>query len=203
MVRKRIAVLPLIALLLFTTSNAQELPGKVRPADYLSDIRQVDFKNFTYIRRADEKRANAIRLRNSNYTSADGAQSFLMRITYGDLTGDGIEEAVVLLRGQNTRTSRTLDEVFIYTLEKGKVVLLTNFEGGKRGDYICSVNDPESNFKVENQRLILDLAVALEGDPQCDPTRYYTITYRWDSSRMIEVERSALKPLPEHRREVG
>lgn len=203
MVGKQIAMLPLVALLIFGASHGQSLPGKAQSADYLSDIRQVDFKNFTYIRRADEKGTNAVRLRQGSFTSADGAASFLMRTTYGDLTGDGVEEAVVLLRGQNTRISRTLDEVFIYTLKEGKVVLLTNFEGGKRGDYICSVNSSESNFKVENQRLILDLAVALEGDPQCDPTRYYTITYRWNGSQMIEVERSALKLLPEHRREVG
>ncbi|HYJ46058.1 MAG TPA: hypothetical protein VEV81_05535 [Pyrinomonadaceae bacterium] len=180
--------------------------GAARPAAAagdVSNIRQVDFKNFIYVRLAEGDEAKAIQLRRGTYESADGAQTFLMRVGYGDLTGDGEEEAVVILRGQATRTSRTLDEVFIYTLAKGMVVPVANFAGGKRGDYICCVNSPENSFRIENQYLVLDLAVALDGDPQCDPTRYYTIKYRWDGHRMAEVERSPLTPLPEHRREVG
>lgn len=197
MIGKKIALLPFIMLLLLAASIAQE------NAPNVNDIRQVDFKNFTYARQGDQTEAKTTELRNGKNVSASGAESFLMRVAYGDLTGDGVEEAIVLLRGQNTRTSRTLDELFVYTLKDGRAVLLTNFAGGKRGDYVCSVNSQESNFKVEEERLIIDLAVALADDPQCDPTRFYTITLRWNGRQMMEVERSALKPLPEHRREVG
>ena len=198
MTKSRIPVVPFVVSLLIALYG-QDIAAR----SFINDIRQVDFKNFTFSRSKDKKGAEVIRFRDGKYVGREGLNYSLMRFAYGDLTGDGREEAVILLRGQNTPISRTLDEVFIYTLENGEVVLLTSFEGGKRGDYICSVLHSESNFKVEDNLLIIDQAVALEGDNGLIPTRYYTITYRWDGNRMKEVERSALKPLPEHRREVG
>lgn len=192
----RITFLPLILSLLSTISYGQV----VSPNPYLTDIRQVDFKNFTFSRSNDA--AEKIQFRNGEYVGAEGLHYSLMRFAYGDLTGDSHDEAVILVRGQNTPISRTLDEVFIYTIKNGKAVLLTSFEGGKRGDYICSVIESESNFKVEGQTLIIDQAVALGNDNRI-PTRYYTIKYRWNDSRMEEVERSDLKLLPEHRTEIG
>jgi hypothetical protein len=140
-------------------------------------------------------------LRDGRQVSVDGAESGFQRITYGDLTRDGSEEAIILLRGQNTRTSRTLDEVFIYSLKNGKVVALAHFDGGRRGDYILSIGSLGSNFKVEGGLLILDQAILREGEYV--PTQYCTIKYRWNDIRMVEVERSSLKPLPKDMREIG
>ncbi|HKC63019.1 MAG TPA: hypothetical protein VKB86_05250 [Pyrinomonadaceae bacterium] len=201
MFRKKVAILPLIALLLSTLSYAQEVKKEALEANYVSDVRQVDFKNFTYRRDESAKESDAVELRNGRQTRADGAQTFLMRVAYGDLTGDGSDEAIVLLRGQNTRISRTLDEVFIYTLKNGKVFALAHFEGGRRGDYILSVESLGSNFKVEDKTLILDQAVLREGEYV--PTQYYTVKYRWNGVQMVEVERSALKPIPEGWKEEG
>ena len=198
MSKKRRAIFPLIALLLSTASYAQEGAPE---ANYVNDIRQVDFKNFTYRRDEDTKESGSVELRNGRQTSSDGAETFLMRVAYGDLTGDGSDEAVVILRGQNTRISRTLDEVFIYTLKSGKAVELDHFEGGRRGDYILSVESLGSNFKVEDKTLILDQAVLRAGEYV--PTQYYTIKYRWNGIQMVEVERSALKPIPENWKEEG
>ena len=201
MVRIRIAALFAITLLLFTLSYGQRISQEVIATKPASNIRQVDFKNFTYIKPECEKEADCVQLHDGTYVSADGAQTSLMRITYGDLTGDRSEEAIVLLRGENKRISRTLDEVFIYTSKSGKVAALAHFEGGRRGDYILSVGSLGSNFRVEDRLLILDQAILREGEYV--PTQYYTIKYRWDGIQMIEVERSCLKPLPENMREVG
>ena len=199
MIKIKVAVLLLVTPLFLTIAYGQGGPQEaVKPA---SDIRQVDFKNFTYKRPECEGESAALQLREGRHKSDNGAESFLMRVTYGDLTGDGSEEAIILLRGQNTRISRTLDEIFIYTLKDGKPIALAHFEGGRRGDYILSVGSPESNFKVENRFLILDQAVLRVGESV--PTQYYTIKYRWDGRQMVEVERSNLKPIPEHMREIG
>jgi hypothetical protein len=200
MVWKKIATLSFIWLLLLTVSNAQE-PPKAAPTNFVNDIRQVDFKNFTYKRQGREKESEVLELRDGKYVSASGAECWLMRIAYGDLTGDAIEEAVVLLRGQNTRISRTLDEVLIYTLKSGGVHQLTRFEAGRRGEYILSVGSLGSNFKIENGVLTLDQAILREGEDV--PTHYYTIKYRWNGIQMVELERSALKPIPENMMEVG
>lgn len=198
MTKSRSPAIPFVVLLLTALyGQAASAQGSV------SDIRQVDFRNFTFSRSKDKEGAEVMQFRDGKYVGREGLNYSLMRFAYGDLTRDGEEEAVILLRGRNSPVSRTLDEVFIYTLKNGKAVLLTNFAGGQRGDYICSVLPSESAFKVESHLLILDQAVALEGDDGLIPTRYYTITYRWDGERMEEVQRSALKPLPEHRREIG
>jgi hypothetical protein len=187
-------------LVILTLSYGQGTPRETPVTTSISDIRQVDFKNFTY-RLEWEKEKEDIRLRDRGRIRADGAESGLQRITYGDLTGDGAEEAIVLLRGTNTRISRTLDEVFIYTLRSGKAVALAHFEGGRRGDYILSVGSLGSNFKVEDRLLILDQAILREGEYV--PTQYYTIKYRWNGIHMVEVERSCLKPIPEGMREMS
>jgi len=197
MTKSRIHAIPFVVFLLIA------LCGQVASAQsFINDIRQVDFRSFTFSR-SGGKKAELIQFRDGKYVGGEGLNYSLMRFAYGDLTGDGDEEAVILLRGQNSPVSRTLDEVFIYTLRNGRAVLLTSFAGGRRGDYICSVLPSESNFKVEGNLLIIDQAVALEGDNDLIPTRYYTVTYRWDGERMEEMGRSALKPLPEHRREIG
>jgi hypothetical protein len=164
------------------------------------DIRRVDFRNFTYTRPCDGG-AEAVRLRDGRGVGPDDAWAGLMRVAYGDLTGDGAEEAVVLLRGQNTRISRTLDEVFVFTMKDGKPVALDSFEAGRRGDYVLSVQSLGSNFKVESGLLVLDQAVRRTGEYV--PTQYYTVKLRWNGVQMAEVERTCLKPLPEGMREVG
>ncbi|HEX8197023.1 MAG TPA: hypothetical protein VF571_12600, partial [Pyrinomonadaceae bacterium] len=145
----------------------------------------------------------AIQFRDGKYIGDNNHKYDLMRIAYGDLTGDGNEEAIVLLRGQNTPASRILDEVFIYSLKNKRAALLTNFEGRKRGDYILSISSLGSNFRVENNVLIIDQAVALEDDNDRIPTRFYTIKYRLSGKRMIEIERTKLKSIPENMREIG
>lgn len=161
-------------------------------------IRQIEFSDFTFIR---QDSAETIPLRNGRYEGSNDHSYWLMNTAYGDLTGDGIEEAIVLLRGQNTRTSPTQDEVFIYALKDEKAVLLTNFEGGKRREYLVSVA-PGGNFKVEDHLLVVDRAV-LTDEHEYAPTHYYTIKYRWNGSHMVEVERSALKLLPPSMMEIG
>jgi hypothetical protein len=197
---RRITALSAMTLFFFTLSYGQTVPQEASATKPANDIRQVDFKNFTY-RLEWENEKEIIHLRDGGRVRADGAETGLQRITYGDLTGDGVEEAIILLRGTNTRISRTLDEVFIYTLKGGKVMALAHFEGGRRGDYILSVGSLGSNFKVEDRLLILDQAILREGEHV--PTQYYTIKYRWNGIQMAEVERSCLKPLSEGMREVG
>lgn len=196
----RISALSAMMMLLLGSSYGAVTSQEASPATPIREIRQVDFRNFTY-RVAGEAGSEVIRLRDGGLLRGDGTQSGLQRIAYGDLTGDGTEEAIILLRGTNTRISRTLDELFIYTLKDGQVVALAHFEGGRRGDYILSIGSLGSNFNVKDGLLILDQAILREGEYV--PTQYYTIKYRWNGRQMVEVERSCLKPIPEGMREMG
>ncbi|CAN5456390.1 hypothetical protein BH20ACI1_BH20ACI1_14350 [soil metagenome] len=142
-----------------------------------SDIKQVDFKK----------------------TFNSKTKSFL-RITYGDLTGDKSEEAIILLRNQEIRKPN-LDEIVVYSIKNGKVVKLADFAPGRRGSYVLSIKSLENNFKIEEKIFVLDLAILRTGEYV--PARYYTIKYRWNGFQMEETERSCLKLLPENVREIG
>ena len=131
----------------FNSFEIEDSPQVASVAKSISDIRQVDFKNFTY-RLESAKEKEVFRLRAGRQVSADGAESGLQRITY-----------------------------------------------------ILSIRSLGSNFKVEGGLLILDQAILREGEYV--PTQYYTIKYRWNGIKMVEVERSSLKPLPEGMREIG
>lgn len=143
----------------------------------ISVIKQVDFKKVIH------------------------SKSFnLLRITYGDLNGDSSEEAVILLRSQNSRTINQ-DKIVIYSSKNGKVVKLSEFDAGQPGEYVLSIQSLESNFKIEEKIFVLDLAILRKGEYV--PTQFYTIKYRWNRYQMQEIERSCLKPLPENLREIG
>lgn len=143
----------------------------------ISDIKQVDFKKVFHSKPFD-----------------------LLRITYGDLNGNNNDEAVILLRSQNSRIPNQ-DKIVIYSSKNGEVVKLSEFMAGQPGEYVLSIKSLESNFKIEEKIFVLDLAILRKGEYV--PTQYYTIKYRWNGYQMQEIERSGLKPLPEHMREIG
>jgi hypothetical protein len=200
MIARLLTMLAVLLLCFPSVFSGQEFPQDEKPNQvFFTDIRHVPFKNSTFKRRKGDE---TIRLRDGISIRASDHHYSLMRIAYGDLIGHGSEAAIVLLRGQNSRLSLTLDEVFIYEFKAGQPVFLTSFEGGRRGEYILSVESLGSNFRVEHQSLIIDQAV-YTNDREYMPTHYYTIKYRWDGRQILEVERSSLKPLPESMREIG
>jgi hypothetical protein len=174
----KLKVMIALGLMIFCSSFAfGQTPSKSLNLKPIRDIKNFDFKTI--------------------YNAK--TSPYFLRASYGDVTGDQKEEAVILLRTSDT--GRNLDEVFIYSLIHKKVVNISRFAAGQRGEYVLSIKSLGSNFKVENRILVLDLAVLREGE--CVPANYYTIKYRWNGIQMEEIERSALKPLPEYMREIG
>lgn len=98
----RYTVLPLILLCFLSIASGQEISQRRTPADNsANDIRQIDFKNFTFTRQKGEE---AIRFLDGKYVGDSNRKYDLMRIAYGDLTGDGNEEAICPL--ERTEYSR-------------------------------------------------------------------------------------------------
>ena len=54
-------------------------------------------------------------------------------ITYGDVTGDGEEEAIIELYAESGGTEAS-EDVFIYTMQGAKPALLWKFETGDRAE---------------------------------------------------------------------
>lgn len=94
-----------------------------------SPIRSVDFENFTY---PEIDARGEFTLTDGREPTEDDRRS-LVDVIYGDVTGDGEEEALVV-HSQSTRGSAIPYFVYVYTGSRGKPKLLWSFYAGERGD---------------------------------------------------------------------
>lgn len=126
-------------------------------------IQSVDFKNFTYRPYCAGDRPFPVRVRNGEFSREtpknDYVDRFYFRIEdpeYGDLNGDGKDEAAII-GICNTGGTGTFSEGFVYSLRAGKPVLVARFPGGDRaygglrsariekGLLVVKQNDPGEN----------------------------------------------------------
>jgi predicted dehydrogenase len=111
-------------------SNPKLSPTPLPSPD--TSIHKIDFGNFIYP-------AEPIFPEKGKFTFRNGKnedENFLVVISYleySDVTGDGDEEAIVVL-GYSTQGTATYKTVYIYTLEKGEPELLWAFNTGDRAD---------------------------------------------------------------------
>ncbi len=105
--------------------------------EHVSSIRSIDFANFKYpgstglFPTAEYATENFIL---SNGKSRETQKQYgmtLAGILYGDVTGDGNEEAMISLIVE-TDGSAGVNHVYIYALERGKPKFLWGFESGDR-----------------------------------------------------------------------
>jgi hypothetical protein len=118
---------------------ALAVPAGVLAAD---DVHSVDFRNFTYTPSCADFEAppgeskNPIRVAGGRFearpgTDLEGTYFEVTDVTYGDLTGDGHDEAILQTMCSTGGTGR-FDEGFVYGMKDGKPVLLGEIPGGDR-----------------------------------------------------------------------
>lgn len=163
-------------------------------------IRSIDFRNFTY---QSPTAQQPVQVRDGKFDSEDFSYS-VEKIIYGDLTGAGREEAVVLAFYENkvaaNPANASFPEDFIYTISNGQVTLLAIFDVGEIGyrDYepYLNPNDKCNNWiwgaggvkGIERGLLIFELAVGGRFCPT--PVKYdVRMRYRWNGDRFILVGR--------------
>jgi hypothetical protein len=100
-------------------------------------------------------------------------------ITYGDLDGDGIEEAAVHLNYSTGGTSNW-DFLYIYKLGRGRPKLLGILESGSRG-YGGLVRT-----SIAEGLLVLDFADAEWRVGDCCSEGYIRVRYRWQGQGFVE-----------------
>lgn len=121
-----------------------------------ADIHKVDFNNFTYEPWCASEQTTRIRVKNGKYLKETQQDGFVDRmyfdvldVTYGDVTGDGKDEAVILTNC-NTGGTGQFSEGFVYTIRNGKPSLVARVPGGDRADGgLRSIN-------VENGLLVVE-----------------------------------------------
>jgi hypothetical protein len=149
------------------------------------DIRQIDFKNFSYT-----LAARSYKLRDGYFAetiAATNAQWELGMVDgpyYGDLTGDGKDEVAFVL-SHGTAQAPSAAEARVYTLQNGRPTLLATF-----------IVADSVNCHLDHYIEIADGMISVESvygkDARCDHNE--VTQYRWNGTRFMPI--GATKRMP-------
>ena len=110
--------------------------------------------------------------------AGDGGPS---QLNYGDVTGDGIEEAMMML-GIESHGSAIPEIVYIFGLSKGKPTLLWSFETGDRADGgLRQVYADHGNLVVElfGKDRVIGRDLYRGDEPLAGPRSFTRARYEW------------------------
>lgn len=155
-----------------------------------SPIRSFDFANFTYPAKpvfSDARKS--FTLQNGKFKGREDDDPVgLVYLGYGDVTGDGDEEAMAVLN-ISVRGSAIPYVTYIYTLKEAKPKLLWAFSTGDRAD------GGLRQVYAENGELVMELygkGKIIGGDlyaedgmtgGDCCPTHFTRARYQWQGNR--------------------
>jgi hypothetical protein len=209
---KRQMILCLMIFLLCVTSGVAQSrgkrPGSTPGSNTVTDIRKVDFLNFTYhsslcsqeygrqgIGKIVSVRKGEFKTKNVYFAVAED------RIIYADVTGDGSEDAIVPIDcGANT-ANFSLSEVYIYTIQDGRATLVAEIsDKDMERDYRRSYPDAESYWGIAENGLKvkdgnLEIEVRADG-PHAAPKYIVTLEYRLSGKALRLNGKPQRRPLP-------
>lgn len=150
-----------------------------------NDVRRVDFKNFTYVGVCVSDTGEKVTVTNGEFSEEKHADGYVERfyfkvfdINYGDLTGDGREEAVVLTVC-NTGGSGNFSEGLIFGIKAGKPAVLARIPGGDRADGGLRTT------RVENGLLVIESNDPGPDGGACCPQIIVTTRYKLTGNRIV------------------
>jgi hypothetical protein len=164
-----------------------------------SSIHSVDFANFTYPWTA----GLAIRGGTKSFSLRDGKRPevrdasehvveigvYLEEVIYGDVTGDGGEEAIVIM-SIVTGVSAMPGQVYIYTSRGDGPKLLWHFATGDRAD---------NGFRkvyIDHGNLVVELNGPKRfSEGLCCPVRFTRTRYQWRGGRFRQKGRKVINPI--------
>ena len=137
------------------------------------DIRRINFLNATYEAGCAGFR---VAVRNGVYAPAQAGFVFHVIVSYGDLTGDGQAEAMVLT--QCDGAVQNLSEVRVYTLRRHRLVQLARLETGTKngGDILAA--------RITGDKLRATRGPGPQNCPQADYAAQEITVYRWRGNRL-------------------
>jgi len=196
------------------TTTLQPSEPQKNESQLNSPIRQVDFGNFTFPKLPSGKcLMKKIHLINGRYDHPDAPPDLvppkggsidcwhitLGLTTYGDVTGDGEEEAMVALYAE-LGGNESSEDVYIYTLLGGRPVLLWKFMTGDRAD------GGLRQIYAENGELVIELygvgtiagkqLESSENVGSCCPKHYTRTKYKWDGKHFQQGGKEEVLPNP-------
>ena len=176
-------------------------------AQNADSIKKVDFTNFTH--QVDKE---TVKIKNGLQTGsckkdADGVAEGTIwnvqkgNIAYGDLDGDGRDEAVVPMIANVCGGNMLTDEtVLVYTMKSGKAAKLPEFEYSDKpceeGAEDCG-SDRVSGVTVEYDAAAKAIVVAnyfaTADDADCCPSFLRKTWFRWDGAKFVELKKGKLE----------
>ncbi len=155
-------------------------------------IGNIDFKNFTFPfpRGWQDVDSKEYTLENGKRPiSSERVGMAYVTTKYGDATGDGIDEAFVIVKIE-TGGGGIPQIVYVYTLKDEKPELIWHFRSGDRAD------GGLKNISAENKEIIVELygqdryvlgeveTSRIDGDEEqlCCPTHFTRSRYKWNGS---------------------
>lgn len=100
---------------------------------------------------------------------------------YGDVTGDGIEEAIIITT-ENSGGTGQFDGIDIYAVRGGQPVIIGGIPGGDRGD------GGISHVKVEGGVVVVWRMASQEDDGACCPSKVQVERWSWKGDKFVEDE---------------
>jgi heat shock protein HslJ len=99
-------------------------------------------------------------------------------VAFGDLDGDGVDEAVVIL-ATNPGGSGTFISLEAMGNDDGTPVHLASYQLGDRVR--------AESLAIQDGQIVLEMVTHGPDDPMCCPTQKVTLTYRFDGEQLIKV----------------
>jgi hypothetical protein len=187
--KSRMTLCPMI-LLLWATSGVAQPSGKQPSSTTATDIRKVDFRNFTYHSSLCSQEygkkgiGKTVRVRNGEFKDKDVYFAVTDNaIVYADVTGDGHEDAIVPIECGAITANFALSEVYVYTIRNGSATLLAGIsDKDLERDYRRHYPDAESYWGVNENGVKankgnLEIEVLADG-PHASPQHIVTLEYR-------------------------
>ena len=166
------------------TGNPSPVSQQVATGQALSNqaIRSVDFANFTFprlrelgdSRKAFTLRSGELKPTHDKNGMVEEMGVRLQSIAFGDVTGDGAEEAMVVL-SIVTGGSAIPHATYIYASEDGKPELLWAFSTGDRAE------GGLRRVYAENGELVIERYSPVNSKGDCCPTLFTRARYKWQN----------------------
>lgn len=177
-------------------------------AQNATNIRNVDFENFTFliekktVRMTDGLQRGACSKKDIDGLANGDIWNVLPdNIAYGDLDGDGKEEAMVpLIANICSGNMITNEALLVYTIKNGKAVQMPIFnyydEGCKAGEKACNfARNPgiTVEYDAAEKALVIETYFGTSDDSSCCPSLSRKTWYKWNGTKFVETKKGKIE----------
>jgi hypothetical protein len=168
-------------------SQTEKVSDTGSKANVNQDIRKIDFKNFTYNPFCAGEEPRNVTVKDGEFGEEKQEDGYTDRfsftifsVNYGDVNGDGNEDAVIL-SNCNTGGTGQFTEGFIYELKNEKPSLITRIPGGDRA-YGGLVE-----ARIEKGILVIESNDVGEQGGACCPEFIVTSLFKFSGGKLVQT----------------